>query len=101
MVPEIVRFRIPENKHDDFMRSYAEAGDLLKQAPPCIGYEMIQCTKDPEIFLLTIYWNSISGHLDGFRKSDLFIHFLSCVRPYIEHVLEMEHYRFTELAWHR
>lgn len=101
MVPEIIRFSIPAEKQEEFLHRYAEAGKLLQSAEPCLGYEMLQCQGEPQLFLMTIYWDSVSGHLDGFRKSDLFIQFLSCVRPFIEHVSEMAHYRFTDIAWHR
>jgi quinol monooxygenase YgiN len=74
---------------------------LLQRSPNCLGYELLHSAKDPELWLLTIRWDSAEGHLQGFRKSALFADFLALVRPFIENLLEMEHYEATDLEWRR
>ena len=99
MIPEIIRYKIPTDAAASFTQAYAEAGEVLKQSPNCRGYELIRSTKDPELFLLTIHWDSPEGHMAGFRHSPLFPRFFALIKPYLDNILEMEHYEATEVAW--
>ncbi|MEP6940612.1 MAG: antibiotic biosynthesis monooxygenase family protein [Rudaea sp.] len=101
MTPEILRYRIPAERAVAFAQAYASAGALLQRSPHCLGYELLHSDKDPELWLLTIHWDSAAGHLQGFRKSALFAEFLALVRPFIENLLEMEHYTTTDFDWRR
>jgi len=101
MTPEILRYRIPSERAGAFVQAYESAAVLLQRSPNCLGYALLHSVKDPELWLLTIRWNSAEGHLQGFRKSALFAEFLALVRPFIENLLEMEHYETTDLEWRR
>lgn len=101
MTPEILRYRIPLERATAFTQAYASACALLQRSPNCLGYELLRSAKDSELWLLTIRWDSAEGHLQGFRKSGLFGEFLALVRPFIENLLEMEHYETTDFDWRR
>jgi hemoglobin len=100
-IPEIIRYRIPQNEAASFERAYQEAARVLQASPNCQGYELIRSDKDPQNYILTIFWDSSAGHLEGFRKSDLFPKFLELIRPYIPMIQEMEHYHATGMSWRR
>jgi hypothetical protein len=55
----------------------------------------------PEQYILRIQWDSIDGHLEGFRPSPQFQAFLREVRPFVKDIEEMRHYDPTPLAWTR
>lgn len=95
MVIEYVRYRIAENDRQEFEEAYARAGATLAEAPNCLGFELTRCVEDPGAYTLRIRWDSVDGHLDGFRKSDEFTRFFADVRPYVDHVEEMRHYEPT------
>src|SRR5262245_62149042 len=99
MIPEVIRYRIPAAATTEFVQAYRYAGEVLKQSTHCQGFELIQSTKDPEMFLLIIRWDSAQGHLDGFRKSPQFRPFFELVKPFLSNILEMEHYRSADLSW--
>jgi quinol monooxygenase YgiN len=101
VIPEIIRYRIPLAQADEFVRAYVRAGEVLEQAPQCLGFELVRSAKDPELFLLTILWTSPEAHLSGFRKSAHFPPFLAQIRPYVANILEMEHYEPTRVSWKR
>ena len=101
MTPEILRYKIPADQADGFEQAYARAGDALRQSPHCQRFELLRSEKDPELYLLTILWDSAEGHLQGFRKSAQFPPFLEQIRAYLPNLLEMEHYRATDVAWSR
>ena len=49
-------------------------------------------------FILRIEGDSADGHLQGFRKSELFGPFLAAVRPFVKDIREMRHYALTTIA---
>jgi quinol monooxygenase YgiN len=100
-IPEIIRYKIPPSEEASFESAYRRAGAVLQASPNCQGYELIRSNKDPQDYILTIFWDSSEGHLEGFRKSDLFPKFLELIRPYIPMIQEMEHYHATGVSWRR
>lgn len=101
MIPEIIRYRIPAASAENFVRDYRLAGAALKQSEHCHGFDLVRSAKDPELFMLTIHWDSSDGHMSGFRRSPQFTAFFAHVKPYLDNILEMEHYIFTEVSWRR
>jgi quinol monooxygenase YgiN len=101
MTPEIIRYRVPLAQADAFIKAYADAGEVLKESPHCLGFKLLRSARDAEMFLLTIQWDSPEGHMAGFRRSPQFAKFFALIGPYVSNILEMEHYRTTDVAWRR
>ncbi len=95
MIVEYIRYKIPAARAGEFERDYADAGRSLDASPHCLGYELTQCTEAPESYVLRIEWDSIEGHLQGFRSSAAFREFFAAIKPYVEMIEEMRHYRAT------
>ena len=95
VIPEIIRYRISAEKSEAFLADYAQAATALKQSPHAQGFELMRSSKDPELFLLVIRWDSADGHMKGFRSSPQFRDFFAHIRPYVGDILEMEHYEYT------
>lgn len=47
--------------------------------------------------MLRIEWDSVEGHLQGFRRSEQFRVFLGHVHPFVEQIEEMQHYEMLSL----
>ncbi len=92
MIPEILRYRIASDRAAGFIEAYRRAADPLGRSPHCSGIEFMRSQQDPELFLIVIRWDSAEGHLNGFRRSEQFRDFFQHVRPYVNDILEMEHY---------
>lgn len=101
MVHEYIRYRIAHDLQSSFLSDYAQAGTVLRASAVCLGYGLSQCEEDPECFILRIDWTSTSDHLQNFRRSADFATFFRAIRPYVDQIEEMRHYRLTELAWTR
>jgi len=95
MVIEYVRYKIPAEQADQFVSAYATAADALHQSSHCLGFELSRCTEEPTSFILRIEWDSIEGHMEGFRKSTEFRTFFASVRPFVGNLEEMRHYERT------
>src|SRR5207244_650839 len=95
VIVEYIRYRVPADMRDEFEAAYARAAVSLGAAPQCVEYELTQCTEDEQSYILRIVWTSEEGHLTGFRKSANFTAFFEQIRPYVDHIEEMRHYRRT------
>lgn len=92
MVIEYIRYRIPEQQASAFLQAYRQAQYALQASPHCLNYELSRCLEEPERYVLRIEWDSVEGHLQGFRRSEAFRAFLSHVRPFVAQIEEMQHY---------
>jgi quinol monooxygenase YgiN len=96
MIVEYIRYEIAEAER--FLQGYETARGALDASPHCLAYELSRCTEEPTSFILRIEWDSLDGHLQGFRKSADFSAFFAAVRPFIDSIREMRHYETTSIA---
>jgi quinol monooxygenase YgiN len=101
MIVEYIRYTIPEERSPAFLGAYQRAQAPMQQSPHCLSYELSRCTEDQQAYILRIQWDSLAGHLDGFRKSPEFQSFLAEIRPYVADIAEMRHYQVTDVCWSR
>jgi quinol monooxygenase YgiN len=96
MIVEYIRYEIADA--ESFERAYEAARAALDASPHCLAYELARCTEEPAFFTLRIEWDSVDGHLQGFRRSAEFAGFFSAVRPFLNDIREMRHYAVTSVA---
>ena len=95
MTIEYIRYTIDLTKKDDFENAYAAAAEPLAASPHCLSYELSNCVEEPERYILRIDWDSLDGHMKGFRASSEFREFFTHIKPYVEDIDEMQHYEPT------
>ncbi|MCC3374266.1 antibiotic biosynthesis monooxygenase [Cohnella sp. REN36] len=93
MVVEIIRYNIAPDSAEHFTQAYEEAGTYLKRSEYCLSYEVIQGIEEPNHFIVRIEWDSLEGHMQGFRAGPDFQPFFALVRPFFSSIQEMKHYR--------
>ena len=92
MIVEYIRYRIPEDQAQSFEDAYRSAGASLDASPHCQRYEIARCTEDPTAYTVRIEWDSVDGHLEGFRRGPEFPSFFAAVGPYVDNIEEMRDY---------
>jgi heme-degrading monooxygenase HmoA len=97
MIAEYVRYRITADQQPAFEQAYAEAEEALRASPHCLGYELAHCVEEPERYILRIEWDSLEGHMQGFRASAEFRRFVGHIRGYVPLIEEMHHYEPTDV----
>jgi quinol monooxygenase YgiN len=95
MIVEVIRYRIAAGQEAAFEDAYRQAQQQLTDSPHCLGYQLIRCLKDRSRYVLLIRWDSVQGHLQGFRGSAAFPSFMALVAPFFKQTEEMEHYEPT------
>jgi quinol monooxygenase YgiN len=98
MIIEYIRYRIQEEQAVAFLQAYKQAQHALVDSPHCLRYELSRCLEEPALYVLRIEWDSVEGHLQGFRRSEQFRAFLGHVRPFVEQIEEMQHYEVVPLV---
>ena len=92
MVVEYIRYRIDPSRTEEFDAAYGRAGELLDASSHCRRWEAARCVDEPGKQIVRIEWDSVDGHLNGFRKSDDFKPFLEATQPFYKDIEEMTHY---------
>jgi quinol monooxygenase YgiN len=98
VIVEYIRYSIDEERREAFESAYERAQTPLLASRHCLRYELSQSVDDPGSYILRIEWDSAEGHLQGFRRSPEFREFFEAVRPYVDDIQEMRHYRVTSVA---
>ncbi|MGY3556320.1 globin domain-containing protein [Williamsia sp. R60] len=95
MILEYIRYRIDESSAAEFEAAYARAADALRKSEHCIDFELSRAVEKPDHYILRITWDSLDGHLTGFRGSELFRSFFAEIKNYVGAIDEMQHYELT------
>ncbi|OZB92415.1 antibiotic biosynthesis monooxygenase family protein [Paenibacillus sp. XY044] len=96
MVVEIIRYHIASESSEHFVQAYKEAGVFLENSEHCLSYEVIRGVEEPDHFIVRIEWDSVEGHMQGFRTSPDFQKFFALVKPFFNAILEMKHYSMID-----
>jgi heme-degrading monooxygenase HmoA len=105
MIVEYIRYNLSKHAsglHEEtsggFEAAYRAASASLDASPHCLGYELTRCVEEQDRYILRIEWDSLEGHLTGFRRAPEFASFLEAIKPYIGQIEEMQHYRLTSVV---
>ena len=98
MIVEYIRYTIDEARRTSFTEAYKVAALQLDKSVYCKGYELTECEEEAGQFILRILWTSTEDHLNGFRRSPEFRDFFVAIKPYVNDIKEMRHYRLTEVV---
>jgi quinol monooxygenase YgiN len=101
MIVEYIRYQIKPGEIAAFLKGYEEACGVLRNSPHCMEYDLSQCVDEPTQLILRIHWDSVEGHLKGFRTSPDFPRFFSPIRPWVGSIQEMRHYESTPIFFRR
>ena len=93
MIVEYIRYEVPAGQHAEFLAAYAAAASELAASTHCLHYEVAQGVEEPDHFVVRIQWDSLEGHMQGFRTSAEFPSFFAKVKPFFAAIREMKHYR--------
>ncbi|XXX75522.1 antibiotic biosynthesis monooxygenase [Sorangium sp. So ce134] len=98
MIIEYIRYMIPADQEQAFLSAYRDAAAELCGSEHRLDDEISRCIEEPASFVVRIRWDSLDGHLQGFRKAASFPSFFAKVKPFYERIQEMRHYALTGVA---
>jgi quinol monooxygenase YgiN len=95
MIVEYIRYKFDPSRSGEFDDAYRRAGMLLEASPNCERWEISRCVDEPGKQIVRIEWDSVEGHLQGFRQSADFKPFVEATQPFFNDIEEMTHYEVT------
>lgn len=98
MIVEYIRYAIADDQQQTFEKAYGQAQSALQSSAHCAGWELSQCVEDTTSYILRIEWDSLEGHLEGFRNSPEFRSFFAAIQPFVSNIAEMRHYAPTAVV---
>jgi len=105
MIVEYIRYKLNEQSAESgesivgaLGGAYRAAAPSLDASPHCLGYELSRCVEELGRYILRIEWDSVEGHLAGFRRAPEFALFLLPSSPNIGRIEEMQHYTLTSVV---
>jgi quinol monooxygenase YgiN len=101
VIVEYIRYKIVDDKQNEFENAYRKGERALKSSSHCLRYELSHCLEEPENYILRIEWDSFDGHTKGFRTSQEFQPFFAAVRPFFDQIEEMNHYEVTDIKYEK
>ena len=93
----LVPLTIPRERQREFEEAYTNASVSLNTSKHCQMYELTHSMEEPELYILRIEWDSLDGHMKGFRPSPEFREFFRYVQPFFNDIEEMRHYELTKI----
>jgi heme-degrading monooxygenase HmoA len=92
---EYVRYDLPADQRPAFEAAYARVGGILAASPHCLGWELRRSVEEPGHYVVRIEWDSLAGHVQGFRESAPFRTFFGELSVFAGFRQEMEHYELV------
>ena len=92
MIVEYIRYKLQPEQFKDFEDTYKKAQTILEQSENFSGYEITKGIDEPGNYIVRIHWDSVEGHINGFRKGAAFPPFYQLVKPFFNNIEEMKHY---------
>jgi quinol monooxygenase YgiN len=93
MVIELIRYELPDSAVGAFLEAYGLALSHLAADPHCLAVEVLHGVEAPARVVIRIEWDSMEGHERHFTRGAHFEPFITPLRPFLRHIVEMAHYR--------
>jgi heme-degrading monooxygenase HmoA len=92
VIVEYIRYKLQSEQFGAFEEAYIKAQEVLQQSEHFVGFEITKGTDEPSNYIVRINWDSVEGHMTGFRKSSSFPPFYQLVKEFFGNIEEMKHY---------
>lgn len=80
-------------KGDELGRAISSGIGLIRQDPGCIHANVARGVEQPDHFVVTVGWTSLTAHVDGFRSTPQFAQWIGAIRGLFDpQALDTQHY---------
>jgi len=94
MVLEIARYTVPPEKAVAFRQAMLTGGmPIIRRAEGCQSATLRQQIEDPQVFILTIEWETLEHHTVKFRGGPSFAEYRGTIAGLYDGAIEAFHYQ--------
>ena len=92
MIIEAAQITVAEGQQSQFEAALSRAIEILSMADGYLGIEVHRGVERPAAYLLTIHWETLADHTEGFRGSELFTQWRALIGPFFAEPPLVEHW---------
>jgi heme-degrading monooxygenase HmoA len=92
MILEAAVLNVKAGQGAAFERAMVEARPLIAATPGFKGIEVRPCIEAPGRYLLLVWWEKLEDHTIGFRQSERYQEWRSCLHRFYDPFPTVEHY---------
>lgn len=92
MITEAAFMSITPGQEDQFLAALEQAKQVVGQAAGFRGIEVRRGIERPSTFLLTLSWEQLTDHTEGFRGGPLFVQWRALIGPFFAEPPLVEHW---------
>jgi len=92
MVIEIATLTVKEGQNAAFEKAFGQAQRYIALSEHCLRYALTHCVEDAARYILRIEWDSLEGHVEGFRASADYAEYRALLLPYYAAPVDLYHY---------
>jgi quinol monooxygenase YgiN len=94
VVTEMAIFTALPGKEDELGRAIGHGVEFIRQYPGCISVGIARSIEKPARFTVSIDWQSVDVHVNGFRNSPLFGQWIGSIMGlFDQEKLDTQHYQ--------
>jgi heme-degrading monooxygenase HmoA len=92
MITEVAFMTVHEGQEEKFLAALLEAKKVVSQAKGFQSIEVKRGIERPSTFMLTLTWDTLEDHTEGFRGGPLFPAWRSHLGPFFAEAPQVEHW---------
>ena len=92
MIIETAQIEVSSGQETQFELALAQAKLVVAQANGFNGINVHRGVERPNVYLLTLQWDTLEDHTVGFRESDLFVQWRALIGPFFANPPVVEHW---------
>ncbi len=93
MITEIALLNITKGNTASFENAFASAQKIISSAKGYIKHDLQKCMEDDHKYLLTVEWQTLEDHTEGFRKSEAYKEWKKLLHHFYNPFPIVEHYK--------
>ncbi len=93
MIVEVADFRVDPKNHAAFGQALTHGvQSVLSKAKGYQAHSILAGIESPGRYLLTVHWNTLEDHTQGFRESPAFVEWRAIIGPFFAQPPQVEHF---------
>ena len=92
MITEVAFMTVHEGQEDEFLTALEQAKLVVAQAKGFRSLDVKRGVERPSTFMLTLTWDTLEDHTEGFRGGPLFPQWRGHIGPFFAEAPQVEHW---------
>ena len=97
MILEVAILNVKPGLAEEFELAFGQAQKIITAMPGYLNHQLQRCIEDSDRYLLTVNWESLEAHTQGFRQSESYQRWRRLLHHFYDPFPVVEHYQALTL----